>query len=254
MKQTAIKAAKEAGKILLKLYQKNISIKNKKNTYNLVTEADLKSERVIVSIIKKKFPSHSFLTEEETVEKTSSEYLWVIDPLDGTNNYSHGFPFFCVSIGLYKNNKPLLGVVYDPLRKELFYAEKGKGAFLNNKKIKVSKSKKITDCIFVTGFYYERGSLMKRTLKNMEDFFRKNVRGIRRTGSAALDLCYVASGRLEGYWELKISPWDFAAGALIVEEAGGKVTDVNGAKYNLSMISVLASNKKIHNSMLKTIK
>lgn len=254
MKQTAIKAAREAGKILLSLYNKKISISQKKDSYNLVTEADLKSEKKIVSIIKKKFPEHSLLAEESINKKTDSEYLWVIDPLDGTNNFSHSFPFFCVSIALYKNNNPLLGVVYDPLRDELFYAEKGKGAFLNNKRIKVSNKKTIDDSLLVTGFYYERGVLMKKTLNQMEAFFKKNVRGIRRTGSAALDLCYVASARLEGYWELKISSWDFAAGALIVEEAKGKVTDSNGRKYNLGMGSVVASNGRIHNEMMYVLK
>ncbi len=171
MKRTAIKAAKEAGKIILSYYSKNVNAISKGSTYNLVTKADIASENKIVSIIKDKFPGHSILTEESGEEIHKSDYCWVIDPLDGTNNFYHKFPMFCISIALYKKGKPLIGVVFDPLKKELFYAGKNEGAFLNNKKIKVSSSNKLSKSLLALGFYYERGSLMRKSLDQMKRFF-----------------------------------------------------------------------------------
>jgi myo-inositol-1(or 4)-monophosphatase len=254
MRKTALKAAKEAGKIILHYYAKNVSAINKKNTYNLVTKADIASEKTIINIIKSKYSAHSILTEESGEKLNKSDYCWVIDPLDGTNNFYHKFPMFCVSIALYKNGNPLIGVVFDPLKKELFYAEKNKGAFLNNKKIKVSNANNLTKSLLALGFYYERGLLMKKSLGQMEKFFYEDVHGIRRTGSAALDLCYTACGRFDGYWELKLNPWDYAAGSLIVMEAGGKITDTQGKKYNLIMKNIVASNGKIHKDMIRILK
>ncbi len=253
MKRTAIKAAKEAGKIILDYYSENVDATTKKNTYDLVTEADLASENKIISIIKHKFPDHSLLTEESGKETHKSDYCWIIDPLDGTNNFYHKFPMFCVSIALYKKGKPLIGVVFDPLKNELFYAEKSKGAFLNNRKINVSNANKLNKSLLALGFYYERGLLMRKSLSQMKKFFYENVHGIRRTGSAALDLCYTACGRFDGYWELMLNPWDFAAGSLILTEAGGRITDAKGNRYNLMMKSVAASNGKIHKSMIKIL-
>jgi myo-inositol-1(or 4)-monophosphatase len=253
MEKTAIKAAKEAGKIILHYYSKNINAKSKGNTYDLVTEADLAAENKIISIIKNRFPNHSLLTEESGEEIHKSDYLWVIDPLDGTNNFYHKFPMFCVSIALYKKGKPLIGVVFDPLKNELFYAEKSKGAFLNNKKIVVSTVNSLSESLLALGFYYERGSVMRKTLGQMKKFFYENVHGLRRTGSAALDLCYTACGRFEGYWELKLNPWDYAAGSLILTESGGRITDVQGKRYNLMMKNVAASNGKIHKDMIRIL-
>jgi myo-inositol-1(or 4)-monophosphatase len=161
---------------------------------------------------------------------------------------------FCVSIALYKNSKPLLGVVFDPLKKELFYAEKNVGAFLNNKKISVSKANKLNKSLLAVGFYYDRGLLMRKTLKQMKNFFHENVHGIRRTGSAALDLCYTARGTFGGYWELKLNPWDYAAGSLIVMEAGGKITDTQGGKYSLKIKNIVASNGKVHKDMIRILR
>lgn len=235
-------------------YSKNAEAVSKKNTYDLVTNADLAAENKIISIIKDKFPEHSMLTEESGEERNKSDYCWIIDPLDGTNNFYHKFPMFCVSIALYKNGKPLLGVVFDPIRKELFYAEKNKGAFLNDKQIKVSNANSLDKSLLALGFYYERGSLMRKSLVQMKKFFYENVHGIRRTGSAALDICYTACGRFDGYWELKLNPWDYAAGSLILTEAGGRITDTQGKKYNLMMGNVAASNGKIHKYMLRILK
>ena len=250
MKRTAIKAAKEAGKIILHYYSENVNAVSKTNTCDLVTKADIASENKIISIIKNKFPDHSILTEESGEELHKSDYCWVIDPLDGTNNFYHKFPMFCVSIALYKKGKPLIGIVFDPLKKEFFYAEKNEGAYLNNKKINVSSVNSLSKSLLVLGFYYERGLLMRKSLDQMKKFFYENVHGIRRTGSAALDLCYTACGRFDGYWELTLNPWDYAAGSLILTEAGGRITNIQGEKYHLMMGNVVASNRKIHKQML----
>ena len=235
MKRIAIKAAKEAGKIILNYYLKNVNAFSKKNTYDLVTKADIDAESKIITILKDKFPEHSILTEESGEERNESDYLWIIDPLDGTNNFYHKFPMFCVSIALYKKGKPLIGVVFDPIKKELFSAEKNKGAYLNDKQIKVSSTNSLNKSLLALGFYYERGSLMRKSLGQMKKFFYENVHGIRRTGSAALDLCYTACGRFDGYWELKLNPWDYAAGSLI-------------------LTYVAASNGKIHKYMIRILK
>ena len=254
MKKTAIKAAKEAGKIIMDYYLRDVDAISKKNTYDLVTKADMDAENKIISIIKDKFPEHSLLTEESGEERNKSDYCWIIDPLDGTNNFYHKFPMFCVSIALYKKGKPIIGIVFDPIKKELFYAEVNKGAFLNDKQINVSNANSLNKSLLALGFYYERGSLMRKSLVQMKKFFYENIHGIRRTGSAALDLCYTACGRFDGYWELKLNPWDYAAGSLILTEAGGVITDVQGKKYNLMMGNVAASNGKIHKYMMKILK
>ncbi len=254
MKKTAINAAKEAGKIIMDYYLRDVDATSKKNTYDLVTKADMDAENKIISTIKGKFPEHSLLTEESGEERNKSDYCWIIDPLDGTNNFYHKFPMFCVSIALYKKGKPIIGVVFDPIKKELFFAEANKGAFLNDKQINVSTANSLNKSLLALGFYYERGSLMRKSLVQMKKFFYENIHGIRRTGSAALDLCYTACGRFDGYWELKLNPWDYAAGSLILTEAGGKITDVQGKKYNLMMGNVAASNGKIHKYMMKILK
>ncbi|RZV88054.1 MAG: inositol monophosphatase [Candidatus Scalindua sp. SCAELEC01] len=253
MKRTAIRAAREAGKIILEYYAKNVNAHKKGDSYNLVTAADIAAEKAIIKIIKERYPTHSLLTEESGEEVNSSDYCWIIDPLDGTNNFYHRFPQFCTSIALYNKEKPLLGIVFDPLKKEMFYAEKGKGAYLNNKRIEVSSTNKLNKSLLALGFYYERGTLMRKSLSQMKRFFYENVHGIRRTGSAALDLCYTACGRFDGYWELKLNPWDYGAGSLIVMEAGGKITDIQGKKYALMIKNIVASNGKIHKNMIEVI-
>lgn len=251
-KQIAIKAAKQAGLIL----KKNLSKKRKiayKGVVNLVTEMDLLAEEIITSLIKKHFPNHNILAEEKVNWQGDSPYRWIIDPLDGTTNYAHGFPIFCVSIALEKDKEIILGVVYDPMREELFIAEKGKGARLNGKKIHVSAVSKLSQSLLATGFPYD----LRESSKNNFDHFRNfalRVHAVRRAGSAALDLCYVAAGRFDGFWEMKLGPWDFAAGSLIVKEAGGKVSDFAGHPLKLNSGHVLASNGKIHKEMMAIIK
>jgi myo-inositol-1(or 4)-monophosphatase len=253
MLNTAIKAAKEVGKIIIKS-MKNKKIIDYKSSVNILTDTDLIAEKKILSIIKRKFPKHNFYTEESLGKETISGHLWVIDPLDGTTNFFHTFPHFCISIAHLYNGKVDLGVIYDPFRKELFHAEIGKGAFLNNKKIAVSNIEKLSDALLITGFAYERGEILKKNLRLIEKFFDMGIQGIRRTGSAALDLCYIACGRADGYWEFALKPWDHAAGSLIVTEAGGKITKINGEKYEVFKNDILVSNSKIHEQMLEVLR
>jgi len=253
MLKTAIKAAKDAGETIIKSIE-NKKIIDYKSADDFLTNTDLEAEKKILSIIKEKFPTHSFYTEEGLGKRTTSDHLWVIDPLDGTTNFIHSFPHFCVSIAHLFKSKVDLGVIFDPVRKELFYADRGKGAFLNNKKIVVSDTTKLTDALLVTGFAYERGEIVRRNLNNIENFFNASINGIRRTGSAALDLCYVACGRVDGFWEFSLKPWDIAAGSLIVTEAGGEITGIKGEKYHLMTVDIVASNSKTHKQMLKFLR
>ena len=250
----ATTAAKEAGKIHLKYFQSDITIEEKSSSFDLLTVADLESEKAIVSLIKKQFPDHNILAEENKYPVTDSEFQWIIDPLDGTNNFACGLPIFCCSIALAKDNKVILGVIYDATRDEMFVAQKGKGAFLNDKKISVSSTDTLRKSILITGFYYSRAGEMVDTLENIKRFFNEPITGIRRLGAAALDLCYIASARATGFWEFSLSPWDFAAGKLIVEEAGGRVTDKSGDPESVDKSSyIVASNGKIHDAMLSIL-
>jgi len=251
----AIRAAREAGKIHLKYFHTEIAIEEKSSSFDLLTVADIESEKAIVSAIKNNFSDHNILAEEAKYEKTDSEFTWIIDPLDGTNNFASGLPIFCVSIALAKANELIAGVVYDPTRDELFCAQKGEGAFLNGKPIHVTQQADLTQALLITGFYYDRGKEMKKTLDDIQKFFKCRIVGLRRLGAAALDLCYVASGRASGFWEFILSPWDFAAGKLLIEEAGGKVTNKEGQDFSIYKPSfVVASNGKIHASMLSILK
>ena len=250
----AVLAAKQAGRIQQKYYHKNFRIRTKSSGFDLVTNADLACERAIVRTIKKHFPGHNFLAEENKYKKTNSDFTWIIDPLDGTNNFTFRLPIFCSSIALTYKGELKLGVVYDVSRNELFCAQKGKGSFLNKKRIKVSTAAQLNRSLLITGFYYSRGKEMKKALRDIEKFFRRHIRGLRRFGSAALDLCYIACGRATGFWEFKLSPWDFAAGKLIVEEAGGRVSGKSGEEVNIWRPGyIVASNSKIHSQMTKLL-
>ncbi|MFC1752985.1 inositol monophosphatase family protein [Thermoproteota archaeon] len=249
----AILAAKEAGKIHRKYFNTNFRTRTKTTSFDLLTIADVKAESVVVKAIKKHFPGHNFLCEENKYKKTDSHYTWIIDPLDGTSNFASRLPIFCVSIALAKDKEVVVGVIYDAIHDELFYAQKGKGAFLNKKRIRVTNTRSLKQSLLITGFYYDRGGEMERNLLNIKKFFIARIRGLRRLGAAALDFCYVACGRASGFWEFQLSPWDFAAGVLLVREAGGKVTDQFGGKINIESSYIVASNGKIHNKMLKIL-
>jgi len=241
----ACEAANEAGKVLKKYWGKDHQIAKKQGDSDLVTEADGEAEKVVIEIIKKYYPEHGILAEESGAFESDSEYLWVIDPLDGTTNYAHNLPFSAVSIALLKNGDPILGVVYNPLLEEFFSAQKGQGAYLNNKAISVSKIDQLKNSVFVTGFPYDR---TENRHNNYLEFcyFTHLTQGVRRFGAAAIDLCYVAMGRFDGFWEQKLSIWDIAAGVLILEEAGGKVSDYKLEKSYLKSGEIIATNSLLH--------
>jgi myo-inositol-1(or 4)-monophosphatase len=249
----AVRAARAASKIMMAKYGSGRAMEKTKN--NLVTEADFACEKAIVSVIRKKYPLHSILAEERHQNTdVLSKNLWIIDPLDGTNNYAHAIPHFCVSIAYAEKGKVLAGVVVDPMRKELFSAARGSGAFLNSKRISVSATARISRAIITTGFYYDRGRLMEKTLAAIRSLFKADIRGIRRFGSAALDLCWVACGRFDGYFEYKLSTWDFAAGMLLVNEAGGRCSDREGKELALTSKSAVVSNGRIHREILRIVR
>lgn len=242
----ALEIAREAGALLVQLFKRPHEISYKRPS-DLVTEADRRSEVLIVERLRNCFPRHAIVGEEGGGQKTDSDYCWYVDPLDGTTNFAHGFPVFCVTLGLAYRGEPIAGVVYDPTREELFTAERGSGAYLNNKRIHVSKTADLSGSLLATGFppFATNHGL------NIEFYYRftQLSHGIRRAGSAALDLCSVAAGRFEGFWELKLNPWDKAAGSLLVTEAGGRVTDLRGGPFDLLADEVLASNGLVHDSM-----
>jgi myo-inositol-1(or 4)-monophosphatase len=252
IKEVAIKAAREAGEYALGRLGNMGKIAHKTGFGDLVTDVDKNSEKLIIARIKKEFPSHSILAEESGEHVNGDACRWIIDPLDGTTNYAHGFPFFCVSIGIDLGGSIKIGVVYDPSRDELFVAEEGKGAFLNDKRIKVSENKKIRDSLIATGFPYDP----ERKLDKMDLFVTMlgKAQAVRRAGSAAIDLCYVACGRFDGFWEFGLCPWDTAAGQLIVKEAGGIVTMLGGEPFDPYKQEIVATNSIIHEEMLELLK
>jgi myo-inositol-1(or 4)-monophosphatase len=245
----------EAGKILLKGFRSNKTIVSYKSRTDLVTDIDEKSEKFLFEKINKEFSDHSIVAEEGSRKDTKGEFIWYVDPIDGTNNFAHGLPFFCISIGVFSRelNSMVSGVVYNPFLDELFSAIKNSGSTLNGEKISVSKTGDIGISILATGFPYEKDNPEINNLKEFNEIL-PNVQGIRRFGSAALDLCYLACGRFDGYWEHQLKPWDMAAGSLIAEEAGGVVTDYSGQQFDPEKPQLVASNGKIHEQILKFIK
>jgi myo-inositol-1(or 4)-monophosphatase len=250
--EVAISAAKEAGRIQMLHFGQAHSVEYK-GEFNPVTEVDKRCDQTITQILLQSFPNHDLLTEESPFEKKGSPWKWIIDPLDGTINYLHGYPCFCVSIGLEVEGEMNLGVVYDPIHDELFLAEKGKGAFLNGDRIFVSREHVLDRSFLSTGFPYDVREHSDFYLRYFHQFIRRGF-AIRRPGSAAIDLCYVAAGRFDGFWELKLHPWDLAAGTLLIKEAGGKVTDFKGRPMSLYAGETLASNGLIHEQMLQALR
>jgi len=243
----AAQVAREAGALLMEYFERHVAIEYKGDA-DLVTVADRKSEALIRQRLREHWPSHDILGEEGGLHDTGSDYRWYVDPLDGTTNFAHGFPVFCVSMALEYKGKRIAGVIYDPTRDELFSAEQGSGAFLNDRPIHVSKTPNLSESLVATGFPSHKRH------KNPNIFFYHQItlrtHGVRRAGSAALDLCCVACGRFDGFWEFNLNPWDTAAGVLLVEEAGGRVTDFHGGPFQLSSRQTLASNSLIHGALL----
>ena len=250
----AVETARQAGQILLEKFGRKIQI-SKKGDINLVTEADLASEKFIIEKINTFYPKHTILAEESGASGVTLDgadvWKWIIDPLDGTTNFAHGYPCFCVTLALEHDGEIVVGATYDPTRNEMFAAEKGGGAFLDNRRIHVSDTEKLSEALIVTGFPYN--------FKEREDFaahltdFMLKSRGIRRDGSAAIDMAYVATGRFDGFWEEGLNAWDIAAGKLFIEEAGGKVTYYDGSKFSIYAPPICASNGLIHNEMLEIL-
>ena len=251
-KNVASEAVQVSGEILQKYSKVGFTIEQK-TQQNLVTDADRESERTIVALIKQAYPSHQILAEEGGIHSTQpSPYQWIIDPLDGTTNFIHGFPLYNVSIGLEYEGTCILGVVLDPTRSELFVGERGGGVTCNGQPIRVSQVSELDKSLVATGF---RDDIRETTNNNLDELCRFILRtqGVRRTGSAALDLCYVACGRFDGFWEMKLNPWDTAAGAVILEEAGGMLTNYDGESYSIYSKKIMASNGHIHEQMLAVL-
>ena len=253
---TATGAARAGGEVLMRYLRDGFEIRNKSHqggkSYDLVSDADLHSEQAVAQWIQSRHPTHHLLGEESlSLEDIDVPELWIIDPLDGTNNYAHRLPQFSVSIAYYHHGIPTVAAVLNPARNDLYTATRDGGSFHNGNPVRVSKAKTLDECLVGCGFYYDRGEMMRSTLASIEQFFDRDVHGIRRFGSAALDLCIVGCGHFGGFFEYELSPWDFAAGRLFVEEAGGTMTTAKGDDVPLAKTSILASNGLLHESMLE---
>lgn len=247
----AVSLAKEAGLFLKENLNKRHEIKYK-GEINIVTAEDKASEAMIMERIRREFPAHDIMSEESAFLDSGAEYRWIVDPLDGTTNYAHGYPVFCVSIALQRKGEIVLGCIYNPMLDELFTSESGSGAFLNGEEIRVSSVTDFSRSFLATGFPYD---LRQGGNNNLNYFIglAKRTLAIRRAGSAALDLAYTAAGRFDGFWELKLNPWDTAAGILLVREAGGEVSEISGQRYSLQSPSLAATNGLIHSEMIRVL-
>jgi myo-inositol-1(or 4)-monophosphatase len=249
--EIARQAAREAGKIVHSHFGRKNRVR-KKGDIDLVTEADIQSEQKILEIISRPFPSDSFLTEETGEHRHLPDRVWLIDPLDGTTNFAHAFPFFAVSIALEVEGRVVLGIVYNPCTNEWFEAVEGRGASLNHQTIRVSSTKNLMESLLATGFPYDVHDNPDGVVARFKTMLTRS-QGVRRPGSAALDLCYVACGRVDGYWEERLNPWDTAAGLVIVKEAGGEVTEYTGGDYTPDSKTIIASNGRIHQDMIQAL-
>ena len=247
----AIDLARRAGVLLLSTFEGQRDVRLK-SPFELVTDADHASEALVVSAIRRQYPDHAIVAEESGGVAAEAGYTWLLDPLDGTNNYAHGLPVFSVSLALLRDGAPLLGAIYDPTRDELFAAERGKGARCNGRRIRVSENATLAASLLATGFPYDYATNPDNNAREFTTLAGR-VQGVRRPGSAALDLAYVAMGRFDAFWELRLQPWDSAAGALLVSEAGGRVTDWRGGGWNPWSDRLLASNGRIHDEMVQEL-
>lgn len=252
---TAVEAVVRAGDLQIARFGQAIEV-SKKGRIDLVTEIDLAVERMFRAMVAERFPDHDVLAEElgGATERPSGRYCWIFDPLDGTTNYAHGLPIFCASLGLEIDGRLEVAAVYDPSRRELFTAERGQGAFLNGRPIRVSRAITLLDSVLVTGFPYNvHDPAAAGPVLDLFGEFILRAQAVRRLGSAALDVCYVAAGRMDGFWEERLKPWDVAAGALIVEEAGGRITGIDGGPFDVRQPSLIASNGLVHDEMVSTV-
>lgn len=249
--ETAIDLCRAAGDVL-NYYADRDKIIEFKGHANLVTIADKKSEELIIGGILGRYPTHSILAEESGASQSGIAIKWIIDPLDGTTNFAHGYPFYCVSIAVEEDGEVVCGAVYDPVREEMFSAARGAGAYRNGEKLRVSDVSQLSQALLITGFPYNFRERLDTVIHQFEEFLVAS-QAVRRGGSAALDLCYVAAGRLDGFWELYLQPWDTAAGRIVLEEAGGRVTDFKGGPFSIYSKEILASNGRVHEEMLRVL-
>jgi myo-inositol-1(or 4)-monophosphatase len=253
IEQVAMRAARGAGRIHMRWVTRTRISRKSNNPIDLITEADRESEAAIIETIHRAFPTHAVLAEESGASERKSDHRWIIDPLDGTTNFAHGFPAFAVSIAYERRGRVEIAVVFDAFHKQCFTARRGKGARLNGRPIRVSENFTLAGSLVGTGFPYNRRERRRFYLCFWEEFMMR-VQGVRRTGSAALDLAAIASGRLDGFWEFGLKPWDVAAGALLVGEAGGRVTNMDGTPLDLRGGNILATNGRIHDEMMEVIR
>ena len=246
--ETALRAAQVGGEVLMKYFRQGVAMRHK-GSVDLVSDADVESERAIAEVILQAFPEHSILGEEERTAAISAEHLWIIDPLDGTTNFAHDISHFAVSIAYYHNGIAQQAVVFNPARDDWYTAERGQGAVCNGRPIKVSPASSMNNVLVGVGFYYDRGAMMEATLAAVKECFRHEIRGIRRMGTASLDLAQVAAGHYGAYFEYQLSAWDFAAGRLLVEEAGGRMATCSGSDLPLQTTSVLACNANLYETI-----
>ena len=252
--QTTGRLAAHAGAGIVRHYFEHGVTMRAKESYNLVSDADVESEHAIAKIIREQFPTHEILGEEGHDADLSAEHLWIIDPLDGTNNFAHQIPHFAISVGYYHRGQAKYGIVINPIHNDTYEATLGRGSTHNGKSIRVGEQSRLDEVLIGVGFYYDRGQMMVATLDAIRTLFGHNIHGIRRMGTASLDLCQVACGMFGAYFEYKLSTWDFAAGRLILEEAGGKITTSDGSPLPLANSSILASNGHLHEAVLNCIR
>ena len=250
----AVRAARKAGSVINRaaLGGAPLNVRSKRAN-DFVTQIDEAAEEAVIDTVRKAYPEHGFLAEESGESSPDAEYVWIIDPLDGTANFIHGFPQYCVSIGVQHRGALAHAVVYDPIKNELFTASKGRGAFLNDRRVRVSKCQKLDDALVGTGFPFKELGRLDLYMRQLREFMGKTS-GVRRAGAAALDLAYVACGRLDGFWELGLSPWDMAAGALLIQEAGGLVGDLQGDQGFMDKGDVCAASPKIFSPLLEALR
>ncbi len=248
----AQEAAHAAGSVLSRHFREGVVMRNK-DVANLVSDADVEAEHAVAEVIRRHFADHAILGEEAHQASTKAEKLWVVDPLDGTANFAHKIPHFAVSIAYYQNGQAEVGVIFNPITNDWYIATRGGGALFNGTRVHVSDCTRLDETMIGVGFPYDRGALMEATLAGIGDVIRREVHGVRRFGTAALDLCMVGTGLFGAYFEYQLSPWDYAAGRLFAEEAGGKVTDARGNPLGLAKTSVMASNGHLHDAMLEAI-
>jgi myo-inositol-1(or 4)-monophosphatase len=249
----AEEAARAGGAIVAHYFREGVAMRSK-DIANLVSDADVEAERAIVEVIRRAYPGHEVLGEESHQGDSRAEHFWVVDPLDGTNNFAHRVPHFAVSIGYYRSGVAQCGVVFNPVRDDWHTVARGQGAFQNGRRVHVAEHTRLDEVLVGVGFYYDRGAMMEATLAAVGDLKRQQIHGIRRFGTASLDLCMVGMGLFGAYFEYELSPWDFAAGRLFVEEAGGRVTTGRGHPLPMAKTSVLASNGALHEAVLEIVR